>query len=319
MQKEIEKKLKIQRYSPFSGYPIVLTEHFSVEKLRTIIQNYKYVGNFVDRSDLFVGKDGRKLLNDLRAYLKKSKKGAMKVEYKYFSKKLKLGRLEADANMSLQQMVREVRSTITEGKYDDIDMVNAQPSLLSWLCKKMKIHHRWLSYYTDNRDKCLRTLAELNDISEADVKVILISIMNGGDVSYLELEHKTLFIVNFYKEMQNIHAKIMSYFPATTSHVRKYKRTQVNPKNVGGATTSLILSTIENFVLLGICHFYKKHGLLKNDAILIYDGVMIPKNRKNKKLLRQCEQFISEKVADGLKIGLKIKPPTDIIAFGFDR
>ena len=84
-------------------------------------------------------------------YLKNSKDGSINVSYKQTANK---GRFHAVGGLSLQGMPVEIRHTIAQN-YKDIDIKNAHPVILEWICNSKHIKSKRLTYYTQRAKKYL--------------------------------------------------------------------------------------------------------------------------------------------------------------------
>jgi len=314
MQKEIQNILQLPLFTPFGRTPIILKERFDKRMLNKILNNPQKVVNLIPRTEI----DKKQIMQSIKQ-LKKYKKFAkqnnsVKCKYQYFDASMNLGRLENKSKICLQNAVREIRQSLTHKYYDDIDIKNAQPTLLNWLCKKLKIKHFYLSKYVKKRNYYLNKIAKQNNMDRSDAKVLIIHIMNGGTKFYKSLKIKNAFIKNFYNEMQNIHTQLCFKFPISCKKAKIYKKKEnVFIENYTGTLINVILTTIENHVLMGICEFFKRESLLSGEGILIYDSILIPKNKKNIKLLKKCEKFIYKYFK--IKIILKKKKMDEYLKF----
>jgi len=88
-------------------------------------------------------------------YLNKSVDGWVETEY-MFSRGRDSGRYFAKEGMSLQEFPREIRHSIANKYYDDIDMVNAHPTILSHICNLYNINCKYLNKYLTHREKTIR-------------------------------------------------------------------------------------------------------------------------------------------------------------------
>lgn len=325
MDLEIKTKLNLRLYRPFGGeYSIVLKEYFDVDKLKQILHNREYVKKQIRKSVL-----ERNPFQMAEKLLRNAPKGELLVRYNFYEALTfplhmlyplfrfyvhPLGRLQSKKHVSLQKLPREFRHTLTQNIYDDIDQVNAHPIVLRALCEKFDIPHPYLAKYVNERDSILENVSKLNNISREDAKKFFIHMMDGDREEYKSLKHKTKFMENFFAEMQQIVKKIINIFPRTLKQIkiRKQLREELVTR-VEESVLKLLLYTIENHILMAICYFYRQQGLLKKNAVLLYDGLLIPKNPKNKKVLKQCEKFVFDIFK--IPIKLKIKPMKDGINF----
>jgi hypothetical protein len=69
------------------------------------------------------------------------------------------GRLFADG-YGIQGLPKKVRGFLLEGLTTDIDMVNAHPVILRYLCRKHNLPYEQLDFYIENRDDVLRQFVD---------------------------------------------------------------------------------------------------------------------------------------------------------------
>jgi len=112
--------------------------------------------------------------SSLIRYYQASKNGKINTTY---NQRENVGRYYATRGISLQNIKREFRHTISNCYYVDIDMENCQPRLLYQLCLKLKISCERLGEYVMNRDEILMDIDEDRDVGK---NVILSLIFNGG-------------------------------------------------------------------------------------------------------------------------------------------
>ena len=238
-------------------------------------------------------------------YLKQSDNGNIKTIYKYARGK-KNGRMYAEKSLSLQSFSKKIRHSISSELYDDIDIVNCHPVLLYHLCKNNNIKCDKLIQYTKSRDNIINDVLDVNNkLSRDDIKIAILSLMNGGAGNYKKIKNKTKFLNAFKREIDGILQSI--------SELKKDEYKKFVPKNDYnklGCFVNSQLCPIENTILQEMAkHFKVKQD---DDVVLCFDGLMIPKNKIKSKDIRQCEKHILDKL--GYTIKLKVKPMDD----GFD-
>jgi hypothetical protein len=201
-------------------------ELFDHNKLAFILDNEKQIKEDIQRK----ARDEVELL----CFYKKAQKysetvGGVAVRYYQPSNKL-LGRYQARGKLSGQGMLREVRHTIYADFYVDLDIVNAHPVILRWLCGHFSI----------------------------DVKAVFLSLNNGGVASYNQIKNKTDFLVSYKEEMQSVIDAIVEKFPLFLSVVKGMKESKGKTFNVNGATIAHVLQYIENQLLMIIFKFVEE-------------------------------------------------------------
>ena len=224
-------------------------------------------------------------------YLANSKNGSINTNYK---QNAGIGRFYAVKSLSMQSMPREIRHTIANEYYIDIDMVNAHPVILLHLCNQRQMFPKVLKRYVKNRDKLLDMLK----VSRDDAKIVVLSLINGGNKAYDALEYKPKWLIDFKKEIEIIH-KMFATDKAYEKHVEKREADGIN-QNHKASYMNILLCDFENKILINIYNHLKNPAI----AVLCFDGLMILKDAIYN--LKDCQEYIYEQL--GIKIELKVKP-----------
>jgi hypothetical protein len=283
-------------------------ETIDVDKLNYIISN-KHKFNDVFRLNTH-SKLYDKILYDpftiAKRYLEKSRKGKVIVTY---TQKDGVGRCYASRALSLQSLNRKIRHTISKG-YIDIDIKNAGPTILKYICDEYKIACPILTKYYNDREKFFKD----NRLTKDMCKKIFIGLMFGGKDYKLNTSSKDLkeFMNN---EIDNIHNLII------TKHERDFKifkkkkleddkKTKdgdssdddedTKKENIKGKFVSKLVFDIENKILQCMYEYFDKPKC----AVLCFDGLMIKKDyyEQNEYTLKDCQKYIF----DNLKIGIEL-------------
>lgn len=274
----------------------IFTERFNQHKLNTILQNKEHFKKVLEKKR---GKtyDDYYLFDILEKYLENSDNGLLNVEYIN-----KSGREFAVGSKSLQSMMVEIRHTITDNRYMDIDISNCHPVIFMSLCERFNVEHDNFEDYINNRNKHLRIICDDNGIDRKTAKQIYLSILNGGVSDYKKLEKKPDFLKKFKREYENIHKIICEKY----SKFKEYKKTRENEGihyNHYGSFINKIFCIIENNMLTAMWEFLGK----PKECILCFDGIMVvADDYKDDELLYNMENAIGEKT--GIKVELEIKP-----------
>lgn len=301
---EIKHVLGLKLFKPFGEKNIIYETH-DARRLKAIIDNWNIVKPQL-RESLFSNEKTHPL-EILEEFQMLYPDGRGVIKYDYFNKNKGIGRLMSTTETCLQNMYREARNFITEEVYDDVDMVNAQPSLLRWVCQKLNIQHKQLTEYIDNREKHLAEIGDLNNMSREDCKMLIIFMMNRGFHTYQRLEHKTDWLTAFYFEIQQIQEQLHYRFPKTKDEIQKLKMTTEGAgSNMLGSLLSTIMMTVENYILMTIIHIFKEEGIITNNCVLMFDGVLIPKNPRNEKTIEKVKKWLKEHY--NMNLGIKVKP-----------
>ena len=289
------------------------TEDIDVNKLHYIIQNKKDFVQFFNKAEHeFKGSKYSKKQDTfvlIEKYLKKSRNGKVKVLYK---QKKGVGRYYAQRSLSLQCLKKEVRQCIALD-YVDIDISNAGPSILKFVCEQNNIDCSILTKYCNNREKFWKD----NNLTKEQGKDLFIKIIYGGGKSEIKKENKDY--EKFVKEIQRIHDAIIFKHKKTFKKFEqdkkdKYKKSKKKEElqNIEGSFVSKILFDIENKILQEIYKFYES----PKNAVLCFDGLMLKKSKdKDEKYyqstLVNCEKQIYKNLH--IKFKLAIKPFDDLL------
>ena len=269
------------------------SEKFDQHKLNHILEHK-------ERFNCRVYEQGYDPFNTATKLLQKSTDGIVKVNYHQPGGR-NFGRFFADGAVSLQSICREIRHTIAEEYYDDLDVVNAHPVILRFLCQEHKIDCEKLDEYIENREEHLEALLEDNEIDREHAKMIFLSLINGGAGDYSALAKPSRFIRRFKQETADILEELCELYPQEFE-----RRKKSNPINPMGSTVNALMCDWENKILQCVVAFYKDKEIIKENCVLCFDGVMIPKHEQIAEFVPECEAYILEKTR--VPVSLKIKP-----------
>jgi len=272
-------------------------ETFNYTALQAIINNKKKFKSQL-RKSCFKGKYDPFLLAE--KYLNKSSFG--KIHVKYVQKEGK-GRYWAIEQLSMQSMCREIRHTIANENYVDIDIENCHPVILNHLCEKFNFVKTNLNYYVNNRDQCLKDLK----VPKEQAKKVYLSLINGGKSDFNNLTYKNDFVLNFKDEMEKIHNSFSLIFREEFDKFTTLKHSKGISYNIKASFMNTLLCDFENNILMNIYDFYENPA----NCVLCFDGIMLLK--KDYYNLRDCENNIFDNL--GIKIKLKIKEMNQPIIF----
>jgi hypothetical protein len=301
---------KFKKFNSHDGQLVSMYEKIDGRKLRYILDHVdelgidKVTGHTTDK-DL----DGQ--ITILKKYLKKSKNGKIKVGY---NQPRNVGRYFAKGGQSLQNISRRIRNTISGNFYNDIDMVNAHPTLLSHYLTKNNIPHDNLKLYIKDRENYLKNL---NIPDRNDAKTIILSILNGGCNRNIKERclHSTM-LANFNNEMAVVRTKIMDLEPdIVTMCKQKKKERKKSDWNLGGSVVNTILCDLENRTLICMVNFFKSKKI--RTGVFVFDGIMVEKNDKvpiTQDLLDECSTCIKQEL--GISMNLLEKPMDKVYDIG---
>jgi len=235
--------------------------------------------------------------------------GEINVKYKQLS--YNFGRYYGQRKIQLQNICKKIRHTIAQEKMIDIDIKNAHPTLLQWYCKTNNIPCEGLSYYIENRDKCLQEIMDITGFDKDDVKADLLAIINGRD----KYEDNTIgypqWYIDYYFNLKDITEQVSLLEPQFKKIAEKQKKGNgKGDYNIGGTTINYLMTDLENKCLMciyDVCLMEKINvGSLVFDGIMLYkdglpsnlDRVLHRMEEQICKVLRGCNVKIIEKPMD---------------------
>ena len=165
---------------------------------------------------------------------------------------------------SLQGMPSAIRGLLMrDGVGTDIDMCNAHPVILNYICKLHNIPCPHLEYYINHREECL-----LKFESREVGKIYYLTALNKDTLNRIkelpaEFKKYDVEIKKIQKQLVNIkeYAEIVGSVPEN------------KPYNKLGSAVNRIMCHYENIILQHAIHIINGKGI--EMAILMFDGVMI--------------------------------------------
>lgn len=262
---------------------ITKTERFDVEFVKQLIDNPNILKEERDK---------------LKRILKERVRGnELDVTYK-LGKNCKheyLGRLCSLRGLGLQNLQKDIRAALTSDYYWDIDMVNAQPTILKQYCEKNGFVCNLLKKYIDEREEILSNLCEVLNIKRWEAKEKITSILFGGSIIGLPT-----WFEEFNEEIKKIQRCIWD------KNCEKLKFVRQQPNHLGKAM-AYILQTEERDCLLAIDQSLLKRGRYMD--VYMHDGGLVRKQENEeafpKGLIEELEKDVF--LNTGYKINLLIK------------
>ena len=219
--------------------------------------------------------------------------GTVTREYKYSNSMEHFGRLCSNGMQGVKKSFRGFMMSDTT----DIDMDNAHPVILSYICKKNKIECPHIDYYNSNREEVLYSFP---DKTRDEAKKHLLKCINND-------KHNKNDKHEFYRKWDNETKKLQ----ITLGNIEEYKmivKTVPDDRdyNVKGSAMSRILCTFEDKVLQVVLKIIEEEKL--ETATLMYDGCMIYGDHyNNTELLEKITLGVEAEFA-GLNMKWSYKP-----------
>jgi hypothetical protein len=283
--------------------------------------NFRVFTEYVDKSlitDLLNTTElNNEYFNILQSYKKLNK--ANKVQVLYNQKYNGMGRLYAKNNgaRTLQNMPRELRNTLARGRYIDLDMVNALPTILYEECKKHNIKSPLLRKYNKYRDTKLQELMSEFNCDRNVAKELPNRLMNGGGVNtwirdnelYSEEEDTEIpeFWILFKEELEKVYKGLYKIY-------YEYYKVVLDNQDEGwndiARLVSIALQDKENDILQEAINFLTE--LKWKCDVPIHDGMLIQnKEGFDDNVIEELEKHIKKEL--GFSVKWKVKPMDDII------
>ena len=174
-----------------------------------------------------------------------SKSGINRVTYKQNNNK---GRY-ISINKSLQMLPRVARHTLCKNDYYDIDIVNAQPTILQQYFKSHNLQSPKLNDYLKYRNEVLNGLMDIYNITKDEAKMIFIIILNNGGIARDNAgntKYDDQFIMDFYSEIKQISGKITKL---DENQVLVDEVKEMDKTNITGSVISMRYTMIENEIV----------------------------------------------------------------------
>jgi len=230
----------------------------------------------------------------LKRYQSKLIDGEYKEPY-FYAKDSNTGRLFSHGCSSMKKDIRGYLFHHTT----DVDMINAHPTLLFYLCKELKINCPVLECYIRNREEMLRQTG----LPREEAKVQFLIALNKD---YMDEK-----VCDVIKQFQTEIISIMNQIIPNERFAYIFEGKTFKPFNVGGSKLNHILCEMENLFLQEIVQFLLNHGI--SISSLVFDGLMINGNYYNDhNLLRQIEAYLTDKF--GIDLKLAYKPHSTMIS-----
>lgn len=164
---------------------------------------------------------------------------------------------------SLQGIWNVYRGLLMRGISTDIDMANAHPVILKYVCHKHEIPCPELDYYVQHRDKCLSAFPSRSKGKNA----YLVATNNDVSNKHVRIERFQLYD----KEMKRIQKDLLTLqdYKDLEETIPEYKLTQ----NYNGSMINRIMCFYENIILQHAITVINSKGL--QIAILSFDGCQV--------------------------------------------
>jgi hypothetical protein len=279
-------KSKTYAYDTSSFNEIISTTHI------------KFISNSEEIKQL---KKHKELITKLNKI--KTKRGLNVIKYR--RKDIKFGRHIAN-KFSYQSMKKEVRNSLLNDNYIDIDMVNSHYSIIIELCKKFNYTGSIenIKKYSENRNEIIKTFMNEYKKSKKDIKDLFISILYGSEI-YTPYSNNEL-LNGISKEILSLRNQVLLDNQSLFNLITKRKQGEDEEK-IKWSSFSIYIQEWENRILEKMFLYLRENDLIENDICsLMYDGILIKKSENiNKDVLLGMEEKIKRELELEIKLSMK--------------
>jgi len=233
--------------------------------------------------------------------------GIIKITYKK-QKDMKMGRVYASGNLGAINLRKEIRSTLFNKQYVDIDIVNSQPTIFYQISKILKLNCPSLGRYITHREDVLQEIQHHYNVNRVNAKeLIIILLFHGSFGSWArdnQIDKPQLEIIkDITRDLLAIEKEIITNNPELITRVKSIEKNKhKNQFQINKTTISYYAHEIENRILEEIYKYCIEHILITNGkACLCYDGIMILKDNYTPDLLIELNKIIYNKYGLDLK------------------
>ena len=217
-----------------------------------------------------------------------------------YIKKL-FGRSNPENGLGLHNIRREVRHTLANEYYIDIDVINCHPVILHQILKHNNIECKYLTKYIENRNDYLNNIMETYNLNKDKAKILFISLLYGGSYKKWLKEINSEIIIEeiqlFNDELWNIGKIITSNNPEINNFVLDKHKNDNNKKfNYNSSVVALFIQEKEVQILEALYLLCIDKGyIINNNCVLCADGIMLQKELFNKNILNEFNEIIKLK------------------------
>lgn len=327
MSSEDEKVLLISDVAPPNKWVskdqerLIVTEIYDMERFERVLQNEKRVKKVIkESSSKQEGEEAFRFaqIQDLGKKIRAN--GSFDCCYTKSATTQDcygIGRFYSLHGIGLQGVPKSVRGYITKGKVIDVDMVNAHPTILEYLCTKHSILYPNLSQYNNNREAVLKDVATKLAISRGEAKTRVLAVLNGGTKG-TKPGQGSEFLANLKKECAQIAQKLKDL--GITTHleeqvISKPKKTGFTADPVNRMMINHV-GDLENEILFNLFNILQEFGF--QPSTIMFDGLFVLlEDEKTEEKFNSMKSQIEEEILKRTEIPIKldVKPRNTLLDF----
>jgi hypothetical protein len=224
-----------------------------------------------------------------------------------------------------QSVMGKVRRHLFYGVYEDIDIANAQPTMMRQMMTRIgyKGPSNRIAEYVDNRDECLQLVVDgcTKPITKDDAKNFFISTLFGSNLRTWEHAHgavetdvRELLLIPWEREVS---AFVDFYIGRFGDEIARYdKKTdeqiRAEGKSVAHRRFSLAMQNEERLVMQCAIEFVRSiRGA--SVGVLVHDGIFASVPGGAESILAELSDYVYEKSSYNLSFVVKSLEPTEPI------
>jgi phage/plasmid-associated DNA primase len=226
--------------------------------------------------------------------------------------KHKWGRIAGFLSLSVAH--RPTRHSLCEDEYVDVDMINAQPTIISAICKHNDLVVPFINEYIEKREEILMMVMEHHKVNRDVAKNLPIVLMFGGSYNGWMKEHNVLEggkidkFVGMENELKTVMELVYSYnkhieVAVLKQDAKKWKTADEKKRGVMGLWSQSLERLLQE---CAISYLVRNKHLDVEEIVPCQDGFMIRRKYWNDEWI---EEINNEMVKEyNIPVKYKVKP-----------
>jgi hypothetical protein len=217
------------------------------------------------------------------------------------TKDISFGRVFPNKSLGFISIRREIRQTLAKNYYVDIDVENCHPTMLLQICEHFGLECRVIKKYVSNRDKYLKHCMNEYGIDREQAKRLFIILLYGGSLdkwykdNNIEIVDNSLtrFLCYFEKTIKAIGNILATNNKMIVEELQNKKDEEINNNSI----QAYYLQEYEYRVISCVYEYLNNNNyIVNNDCAICHDGIMIPKDKYNEKILEELSDEVFNKI-----------------------
>jgi hypothetical protein len=217
------------------------------------------------------------------------------------TKDISFGRVFPNKSLGFISIRREIRQTLAKNYYVDIDVENCHPTMLLQICEHFGLECKVIKKYVSNRDKYLKHCINEYGIDREQAKRLFIILLYGGSLdkwykdNNIEIVDNSLtrFLCYFEKTIKAIGNILAANNKMIVDELQNKKDEEINNNSI----QAYYLQEYEYRVISCVYEYLNNNNyIVNNDCAICHDGIMIPKDKYNEKILEELSDEVFNKI-----------------------